>query len=580
VRLWDAGTLHERAAFFHDNKVSGLTFSVDGTGLLTSHRAGPEGKVLHWELATGKRTLVVGSGPMARISADGKLGITNYPNVRLYDLATGKVLYRFEDKSALPYAVALSPDGRLAFHSAVDASILMINTATGVEEKRFPSPKAFSHLVRSLSCSGDGKRLLAGYHAGIVILWDNNSGMELSRFTFNRYVIAVALSADGRQGLAGTVLLTGTQPSRVSLLDLEKRVELRHFEVPDARSMQLAYSPDGKRAVTGDRHGVVQLWDLETCKELLPSQGLPGTATTVALFPDGSRAVAAGSLHGLRVWDVVSGRIAWGFDGDRHSAFTCVTVSPDGRYILSGDKGGAVRLWDAATGEKVRAFIGHDTPVNAVAFAPDGRLVYSAGGSEKSAAEDVLLKQGAIRIWDVETGKEVGWLTGHREAVFSLCVSPDGRRVVSGGGRVVPPFTGVVRLWDTDTHQTMQTLPVTFRVHCVALSTNGRHVLSGDIGNRLLLWDLEKPDKPRVLSPPYTVRSVAFLPEDREMVSVGADGHILVWNLSGEVVGLWRLPGAIHGLALASDGKHLATANSNGTVTIFRLPAPRPPKPR
>jgi hypothetical protein len=30
----------------------------------------------------------------------------------------------------------------------------------------------------------------------------------------------------------------------------------------------------------------------------------------------------------------------------------------------------------------------------------------------------------------------------------------------------------------------------------------------------------------------------------------------------------------VWGLALAPDGKHLATANGNGTVYILRLPAP------
>jgi hypothetical protein len=40
------------------------------------------------------------------------------------------------------------------------------------------------------------------------------------------------------------------------------------------------------------------------------------------------------------------------------------------------------------------------------------------------------------------------------------------------------------------------------------------------------------------------------------------------------MVGEWRLPGPVYDLAFASDGRHIATANGNGTVYILRLPAP------
>ena len=50
---------------------------------------------------------------------------------------------------------------------------------------------------------------------------------------------------------------------------------------------------------------------------------------------------------------------------------------------------------------------------------PDGRWAVSA-------SEDKTLK-----VWDLESGRELCTLTGHSDVVLGVAVTPDGRRVVS-----------------------------------------------------------------------------------------------------------------------------------------------------
>jgi hypothetical protein len=78
-----------------------------------------------------------------------------------------------------------------------------------------------------------------------------------------------------------------------------------------------------------------------------------------------------------------------GLDG-RQDDIGPVAFSPDGKTLLTGDTGGAVRLWEVATGRERRRLEGHKQGgVRCIAFAPGGRAVLSGSGD------------GVVMVWDV-----------------------------------------------------------------------------------------------------------------------------------------------------------------------------------
>jgi WD40 repeat protein len=59
------------------------------------------------------------------------------------------------------------------------------------------------------------------------------------------------------------------------------------------------------------------------------------------------------------------------------------------------------------------------------------------------------------------------------------------------------------------------------------------------------------------------------------IASAGRDGRIIVWDVAaGDKFREWHLPGPVWDIAFAADGRHLATANGNGTVYVLRLAKP------
>jgi WD40 repeat protein len=95
-----------------------------------------------------------------------------------------------------------------------------------------------------------------------------------------------------------------------------------------------------------------------------------------------------------------------------------------------------VRIWDTATGRERAVPEGHAGPVWAVAVAPDGSWLASAGADEK------------VRIWDVATGQKRTVLTGPTSLVRAVAVAPDGSWLASAGD------DRTVRIWDAATGQT------------------------------------------------------------------------------------------------------------------------------
>lgn len=117
-------------------------------------------------------------------------------------------------------------------------------------------------------------------------------------------------------------------------------------------------------------------------------------------------------------------------------------------------------------------------------------------------------------------------------------------------------------------------------VYSVAYSPNGRILASGSGDKTVRLWNIANPADPMPLGPPLTghtdiVGSVAFSPDSHTLASGSADKTVQLWNVTNTTHPvLWGQPlktDQVSSVAFSPNGHILASNSTDGTIHLWNV---------
>jgi WD40 repeat protein/S1-C subfamily serine protease/tRNA A-37 threonylcarbamoyl transferase component Bud32 len=331
----------------------------------------------------------------------------------------------------------------------------------------------------------------------------------------------------------------------------------------------LAVSQDGRRLLSGSADRSLILWDRETAQPIRRLKHPTGEAEAVAFSPDGRRALSGGADMVVRLWDLERGDVIREFRGHIEWVFS-VAFSSDGRHAYSTSGGfndgawrdgtdSAIRVWDVETGREVRRLDGHRGIVWTVAVSPDGRRLLSAGADSQ------------VILWDAQTGARVRGYRGHTAAVRCAAFLPDGQRAVSCSS------DRTIRLWEAETGAEVGVLHGhTQGADWVGVSPDGRWLLSADYQvPELWLWDLQNGKTiQRIKWGNVSPNRGCFTPDGGYAAWTGSDGVVRLYRLTAEDTPASSLSSAsqpANGTRLAAGGDGRAQSNDGRPASPPRL---------
>ena len=572
IEVWDvANDQRLQTLTGHTGTVTCLAFPGDGARLAS---AGSDHTVRIWDVrsAACSKILPIDKDILAlALTPDGQwlaAGVASN-TLQCLDLANGKPAKTFTSCMDCANGVSLSDNGRTVALCSGAGAIEVWNVADTPELRHQIKPEG---KARALSLSANGKDLFLCFDRSVATL-DVASGKSIGTLDIETNAPSLAMAPGGGQLVSSDsngVLTLWERPDKIF-----KQVKILSRHGPAIQC--LAIDRQGDRMAVGSTNGMVEVWDIARDECLRRLSAHKGAVTSVALPGDGTRVASAGSDRVIKVWDVRQGECL--STQPAKEDILALAMTPDAKWLASGSAQRTLHCWDLASGKAVGTFTSKGQRMGALAISADGKTLASCS------------RDGPVEVWDLADDARIAhnWWDGIvRVATFDMAGKQRLKRfsfagdvkdlaLSSNGDEVSACSDRNVKCWATDSGRMIDALTVQTASMAIAMTPDGKTVVSGGRDGAVKAWDCTDPKKPKLLrsfdTQGMTPLAVACSPDGRAIAAGLSGGTVKIWSTAnGECLhSLTGHAAFVRCVAFSKDGTKLASASADSTVKLWEV---------
>ncbi|WP_416959065.1 helix-turn-helix domain-containing protein [Streptomyces sp. Agncl-13] len=246
----------------------------------------------------------------------------------------------------------------------------------------------------------------------------------------------------------------------------------------------------------------------------------------------------------------------------RHGPVNAVAFAPNGKLLATAGSYGTVQL-RRTTDHRTTATLTLPGRVRSVGFSPDG------------AALAATSSDGPVRIWGTADHRVRALLPASTTGARALAFDPRGRSLAVAGD------DGTVQLWDigSDDPTVVRLVGHTGRVNTLAYAPDGKTLASGGSDRTVRLWDTDRGRALAVLKGHTDeVLGAAFAPDGRSVASGGVDRTVRLWDVASHrsTATLTGHSDDVNAVAYTPDGGTVVSAGGDGTTRLWDVRTGRP----